>query len=420
MMRGRHGTVIVGASVAGLAVADALRKNGYDAPVRVLDAQPVTPHNKPPLSKQALDPGHDDARLALRREEHFRDARVELLLGRRATALRVPAQHGATQHGIAVGELLVVTEDGEEIAADEVVLAPGAAPRWLPGTQGLPGVHVLRSLPDATALRAALDAGGRVVVAGFGFIGAEAAAAARKRGLDVTVVEASPAPFEALVGRQPAAAMVRLHRGHGVRLIAGTGVAGVAGTDRAEAVLLADGRRLPAETVVLGLGVVPATGWLAGSGVSLGDGIVCDRYGRTSVPHVHAAGDAAAWPDSVTGLPHRIEHWTTAQQQGTAVGHNIARPGQPQSVPAVPYFWSDQHGVRIQSLGRLDQADEIRCVYGDWASPELVALYRRGDYLAGALGLGAARHLMPWRVAIERRAPWAEVTGDCLPIGLTA
>jgi 3-phenylpropionate/trans-cinnamate dioxygenase ferredoxin reductase component len=417
MMARRHGTVIVGASVAGIAVADALRKNGYDAPVRVLDAQPVMPHNRPPLSKQALEPEHDDARLALRPESYFSTARIELLLACRATGLRT-GEPGVS--GPPGGELRVETEDGRVLAADEVVLAPGAVPRWLPGVPMLPGVHVLRSLPDAVALRTALDGGRHVVVAGCGFIGAEVAAAARKRGLDVTVVESSPKPFEALVGEQPATALARLHRGKGVRLLAGVGVAGVAGTDRAEAVLLADGRRLPADIVVLGLGVVPAVDWLASSGVTLRDGIVCDRYGRTNVPHVHAVGDAAAWPDPFTGLPRRIEHWTTAQQQGAAVGHNIARPDKPQSVPAVPYFWSDQHGVRIQSLGRLDHPDEIRCVYGDWDAPEFVALYRRGDYVAGALGLGAAKHLMPWRLAIEGRAPWPEVTGESVPMGMTA
>jgi len=412
----RLGTVIVGASVAGIAVADALRKNGYDAPVRVLDAQPVMPHNKPPLSKQALDPGHDDARLALRPESHFRASGIELLLGCRATGVR---------DGRRTGELQVETGDGRVLTADEVVLAPGAEPRWLPGLPALPGVHVLRSLPDAVALRAALDRGGHVVVAGCGFIGAEVAAAARKRGLDVTVVESARRPFEALVGEQPAAALTRLHAGNGVRILAGVGVAGVAGTGssgtgRAEAVLLGDGRRLPADIVVLGLGVVPAVDWLAGSGITLGDGIICDAYGRTSMPHVHAAGDAAAWPDAFTGRPRRIEHWTTAQQQGAAVGRNIARPGQPESAPAVPYFWSDQHGVRIQSLGWLSQPDEIRCVHGDWASPEFVALYRRGGHLAGALGLGAARQLMRWRAAIERRAPWPEVAGGSPPLGMTA
>jgi 3-phenylpropionate/trans-cinnamate dioxygenase ferredoxin reductase component len=412
-MSGReHGTVIVGASVAGIAAADALRKNGYEAPVRVLDTLPVMPHNRPPLSKQALEPRHDDASLALRPAAHFTDARIELLLGCRATALRGGEPEDAA--------LAVETSDGGLLAADEVILAPGADPRWLPGVPRLPGTHVLRSLPDAVALRASLDRAARVVVAGCGFIGAEAAAAARKRGLDVTVVESSPRPFEALLGPQPAAALTRLHRDHGVRIVAGTGVAGIEGTSRAEAVLLADGQRLPADVVVLGLGVVPAVSWLAGSGVALGDGIICDAYGRTSRPHVHAAGDAAAWPDPFTGLPRRIEHWTTAQQQGAAVGHNIARPGRRQPAPVVPYFWSDQHGVRIQSLGWLDHPDDIRCVHGGWDSAEFVALYRRGGHLAGALGLGAARQLMPWRAAIERQAPWAEVTGRAAPLGMTA
>jgi NADPH-dependent 2,4-dienoyl-CoA reductase/sulfur reductase-like enzyme len=211
------------------------------------------------------------------------------------------------------------------------------------------------------------------------------------------------------VSERSAAALTRLHREHGVEILSGTGVARVAGTSRAEAVRLTDGRELPADIVVLGLGVVPSVDWLVGSGVRLADGIVCDRYGRTSVPRVHAAGDAAAWPDPFTGVPRRVEHWTTAQQQGTAVGHNIACPGDRTSVPVVPYFWSDQHGVRIQSLGWLGHPEEVRCAYGDWDSPAFVALYRRGDSLTGALGVGAARQLMRWRPAIERRAPWAEI-----------
>lgn len=394
-----RGTVIVGASVAGIAAADALRKDGYEAPVRVLDAEPVMPHDRPPLSKQALDAGYDDAQAALRPEAHYADSRIDLVLGRRATALRVSES----------GELRVETDDGQALAADEVVLAPGAAPRRLPAGSMLPGVHVVRSLPDAVALRTGLASAARVVVAGCGFIGAEVAASARKHGLDVTVVEMSPRPFEQLVSERPAAALTRLHREHGVEILAGTGVAAVTGKSRAETVLLTDGRELPADVVVLGLGVVPAVDWLAGSGVRLADGIVCDRYGRTSLPGVHAAGDAAAWPDPFTGEPRRIEHWTTAQQQGAAVGHNIACPGDPRSVPVVPYFWSDQHGVRIQSLGWLDHPDEVRCVHGDWDSSAFVALYRRGDVLAGALGVGAARQLMRWRLAIERRTPWAEI-----------
>lgn len=407
MTSGQPGAVIVGASVAGIAAAAALRKNGYRDPIRVLDAQPVPPHNKPPLSKQALEPAHDDARLAFRSPPWFHEARIELLLGCRATELDASGMR-------------VAASDGRVLEASDIVLAPGAAPRRLPAADMLPGVHVLRSLPDAVALRAALNAGGRVVIAGCGFIGAEVAAAARKRGLEVTVVESASRPFEALLGDRPGEALTRLHRDNGVRIISGVGVAGVAGGDRAREVLLADGQAVTADIVVLGLGVTPATSWLTGSGLRLGDGIICDRYGRTTVPHVHAAGDAAAWPHPVTGLPRRVEHWTTAQQQGTAVGHNIARPGDPKSVPDVPYFWSDQYGVRIQSLGWLDRPDEIRCVHGSWDADEFVAVYRRGNHLTGALGVGAARQLMPLRLAIERRAAWSEVTGGPRPIGMTA
>lgn len=396
------GVVVVGASVAGIATADALRREGYGGRIRVVDADTAVPHDKPPLSKQALDPGHDDTRLALKPASFFAEQQIELVLGRRVETLDAD-------------DLVLTLDDGQRLRADEVVLAPGAVARRLPAPHMRGGVHVVRSLADTLELRSSLASAQRLVVAGCGFVGAEVASWGRRRGLDVTVVELAEQPFAAVLGADAASALVGLHRRHGVDLVTGVPVVAVHGGDRATGVELGDGRVLPADVVVVGLGVVPATGWLAGSGVRVSDGIVCDGFGRTNRPHVHAAGDAAAWPDPFTGAPTRLEHWTTAQQQGATVGHNIARPDEQRTAPVVPYFWSDQYGLRLQSLGWLKDADETVLVHGDFDSEEFVLLYRRGEYLAGALGLNAARHVMPYRMRIEQRVPWADAIPTAVP-----
>lgn len=386
--------VIVGASVAGVSTADALRAAGFDGRIRLIDAEAHEPYDKPPLSKQALSPAWDADQGALRKPGHFADKGIELVLGRAADAFDA-------------GRRQVTLADGEVVQADVVVLAPGAQPRLLPEDQMIPGVHVVRALDDARAIRAAFGRRPRIVIAGGGFIGSEVASAARARDLDVTVVEVTAQPLELALGPDVAGAINAMHRDEGVRIEAGVGVREVIGDGRAEAVVLTDGRRLDADLVVLGLGVTPATGWLAGSGLDLGDGIICDRYGRTNVDGVYAVGDAAAWADPVSGAPVRTEHWTTAQQHGVAVGHTIMRADAPKLPPAVPYFWSDQFGVRLQSLGRPRGADEVRLRHGGWGSGDFVALYRKADQLVGAVGANAARTLMPYRALIERGERWS-------------
>lgn len=389
--------VIVGASVAGVSVADSLRSAGFQGRIRLVDGEDAEPYDKPPLSKQALGVDGSAHRMALRKPGHFDEQGIELLLGRGAVALATGLSGPSLQ-----------LDDGETLAADAVVLATGARPRVLPPAAMLPGVHVVRTLADSRAIRSAFEAGPRVVVVGGGFIGLEVASSARARGLDVTVVELERQPLETLLGNEAAVAVTRMHADDGTRFVTGVGVAGVLGSDRVEQVRLTDRRKIDADLVVLGIGVAPAIDWLDGTGLQTtpGGGILCDAFGRTGVDGVYAAGDAASWADPVTGEPVHIEHWTTAQQHGVALGRTILDPGRPQLAPAVPYFWSDQCGVRLQSLGRPRGADEIVLAWGDWDTRDFVALYRRGDRLVGAVGANNARRLMPYRALIERNEPW--------------
>src|SRR3954469_17964216 len=303
--RGRHGrcrmsptVAVVGASLAGLTAARALRDRSYDGRIVIIGEEAHAPYDRPPLSKEFLadTASLDDIALGAPDDE---DLGLEWRLGTTAVGLDHLSR-------------AVLLDDGSEIRADGVVLATGARARRLPGSEGLDGVHVLRSLDDAIALREDLAAAAHLVVIGAGFIGAEVASTARTLGLEVTVIETQPVPLAGPLGADMGAVCAELHADHGPRLLTGTGVAGLVGTARVEAVELTDGRRLPADVVVVGIGAIPNIEWLSHSGVALGNGVLTDARGATNIPGVVAAGDcAAAW--SATAERHvRIEHWTNA------------------------------------------------------------------------------------------------------------
>ncbi|MGW6548558.1 NAD(P)/FAD-dependent oxidoreductase, partial [Streptomyces massasporeus] len=284
---------VVGASLAGLSAARSLRKQGYDGRLVVIGDELHRPYDRPPLSKEFLAGGIGEADLALEPDDE--DLQVEWLLGARAAGL------GTTPRAVRL-------TDGREVRADGVVIATGAAARTLPGMDGLAGVHTLRTLDDARALRDELARGGRLVVIGGGFIGAEVASTARALGLDVTIVEAAPTPLAGPLGATMGSIVSALHADHGVRLLCGVGVKGLSGETRVDAVLMEDGRSLPADIVVVGVGARPCVDWLAGSGVELDDGVKCGPDGRTSVDFVVAVGDCASWYDPRAGTHRRVEH----------------------------------------------------------------------------------------------------------------
>lgn len=378
--------VVVGAGLGGLRLVESLRGDGHEGPLVLVGEELEHPYDRPPLSKEVLR-GEVETVTHLRAVDEYAELDVELHLGRRAVSLDPAAR-------------TVTLDDGTALSYAQVVLAPGAVPRLLPGAPQLPGMFVLRTHDDALRLREAVLAGGALAVVGGGFIGCEVAASARRLGAQVDLVELLHGPLVRVLGPQVAARVAQLHRDQGVRLHVGTGVEHVRGTDRVEGLVLSDGTEIACSAVLVGLGVQPCTDWLQGSGVALGpDGsVLCDAYGRTSAPGVWAVGDAAAWTDA-TGRQRRVEHWMTAVEHAATVAANLhAAEGELVSHVGVPYFWSDQYDSSVQALGEVAPETEVEVhPVGDGG---LVALHADGDRLLGVVvvdhprSVGKARRLL--------------------------
>ena len=397
-------TLVVGASLAGIHAARTLRLGGHDGPIVVVDADPDAPYDKPPLSKQILAGSLEPDRIVLPAIGEGLD--LDLRLGLRAVSLDL-------------GERVVGFDDGRGPVAhafDQLVIATGASARRLPGTEHIEGVHVLRTLHDALALRAELDAGpSRVAVIGAGFIGAEVAATCRGRGLDVTLVEALDVPLERILGVEMGRVCARVHEQNGVDLRLGCGVeridtVEVEGAARVVGVTLTDGSSIPAEVVVVGIGVRLNVDWLEGSGLDVDDGVVCDASLRAA-PGVVAAGDLARYPSARFGRPLRIEHWETAIQSGESAARTLLADRAGETAPVhdpVPWFWSDQYDRKIQLAGRPSPDDECVVVHGSTDDLRFVALYGNGDTLTGVLGMNRPRHVVQLRMAMEEGVSFSE------------
>ena len=380
----QDGVVIAGGGLAAQRCAETLRRFGYEGRIRIVCAESRAPYDRPPLSKEVLaDPAAAET-VTFRPPEWYADKQVELLLGTRAGGLD------------AAGRRLLL-DSGEALRYRHLVIATGAAPRTLPAFAGFENVATLRTLEDSQALRATLAGGGRLLIVGAGFIGQEVAAAARATGAAVTVVEAEPLPLRALLGERIGRWFADLHAGEGVELALGQTVARVHGPDRVDAVTLDDGRRIETDHVLLGVGVRPDLRWLAGSGLA-SDGIRADASGRTGLPDVYAAGDAAAFHDPYLRRHALTGHWESAGRQGAAVAEAIA--GRPPGPPALSSFWSDQYGTRIQYLGHAQLADSVS-FDGDPGGRDFVALYRRGGTPVGALVVGRPKALPELRDALR-------------------
>ncbi len=393
--------VVVGASLAGMHAAHTLRKEGYGGDLVVVDAEPHRPYDRPPLSKQVLAGEWDADRIRLPAAEE--DLDIDWRLGRRAEAVDLGRRvlRLAAPGGEADGP-------ADEVPFAGLVIATGAAARRLPGQPDLPGVHLLRTLDDCLALRADLDAGpAHVVVIGAGFIGSEVAATCRGRGLDVTVVEVAPVPLERALGPEIGAVCADLHRDHGVDVRLGVGLSAIEGGRRVEQVVLADGSVIPADVVVVGVGVAPNTGWLADSGLTLDDGVVCDDT-LLAAPGVAAAGDIARWPSRRFGEVLRVEHWENAIQQGEAAARRLLATGEPEVFDPVPWFWSDQYDRKIQLAGRSGGDHDVEVVVGSLEERRFVALYGRGGRVRGVLGMNRPRHVMQLRPLVVDGWSWDE------------
>ncbi|MBV6755110.1 NAD(P)/FAD-dependent oxidoreductase [Rhodococcus opacus] len=382
--------VVVGASLAGLRAVTTARENGYAGRITLVGDEVHLPYDRPPLSKEYLEEG------SLTTAHHLPDA--DTLAG----DLDVDVHTDTRATGIDLDNHLLTVNSGE-IRYDAALIATGVRARTLPGSGHLQGVHTLRTLDDAAAVRAGLDAGARTVVIGAGFIGAEVASAARRRGLPATILEMQSAPLVRAVGSTAGAALAELHARHGTDLRCGVTVEALLGEHRVEAVRLEDGTEIPADLVVVGIGADPATDWLESSGLDLENGLVCDSFLHAG-HDVWAAGDVARWTNPLFERGMRLEHWTNAGEQAAHAMANLLDPARASEYRHVPYFWSDWYGRRIQFAG-LPIGEPV-VVSGHWGGEAFVALYREGDRLIGALALNRRGDIMKYRALLARGADW--------------
>ncbi|MFF4570735.1 NAD(P)/FAD-dependent oxidoreductase [Streptomyces sp. NPDC001410] len=388
--------VVAGAGMAGVQTAVALREQGFTGTVTLIGAEPHQPYDRPPLSKAVLLGKAEGSAF----DVDFESLGVELRLGCEVLGVR-PGDHELD------------TEAGP-VPYDVLVLATGAEPITLPGTEGVPGVHLLRTLDDAERLRPVLARQHSIVVVGAGWIGAEFATAAREAGCAVTVVEAADRPLAGALPPEVAAPMAAWYADSGAELRTHARV------ERVEpgAVLLADGMRLPADAVVVGIGARPATAWLAGSGVEVGahGEVVADAHLRTSVEDVYAVGDCASFPSARYGTRLLVHHWDNALQGPRTVAANILGET-PVVYDPVPYFWSEQFGRFVQYAGHHPAAD--RMVWrGDPAGPAWTVCWLREDRLVALLAVGRPRDLAQGRRLIEasRRMDAEALTDPARPL----
>lgn len=372
--------VVVGAGLAGLRTVETLREKGFDGEIVLVGDEVHQPYDRPPLSKHVLRGERQP--MYLRPEADYPDLRLDLRLGTAATALDTVGRAVATAAG--------------PIGYDHVVIATGATPRRLPGSPG----HVLRTLDDCQALAPVLVPGARIGIVGAGLIGCEVAASARSKDVEVHLVDVLPKPLVRVLGDTVAQRVQDLHEAHGVQFHLGTGVTSATAT-RLE---LGDGTVLEVDAVLEAMGVVPTTGWLAGSGLELSDGVVCDEHGQAS-DGVWAVGDVARWSDGLGGS-FRREHWTSATEQAAVVAGAIL--GRRELLTEAPYWWSDQYDVKLQGLGAARSDDDVQMVtVGPRQRP--LALYSREGRLTGVVGFSAAAYVFRLRAQVAAGAPLAEV-----------
>jgi 3-phenylpropionate/trans-cinnamate dioxygenase ferredoxin reductase subunit len=364
--------VIVGASAAGSTTAQTLRREGFGGAVTLLGDEPHLPYDRPPLSKQVLLGTWAPDRTTFGPSTAYSEQGIDLKLNARAERLDLAAR-------------TVDLATGEQVRYDRLVIATGVQPVRLAQGHELQGVHVLRTLDDALALRDALLQATSVVVVGAGFLGSETAAAARQLGCEVTLVDTAPSPMALQLGAELGWMIAELHACNGVRVVGGSKVTRLHGTSSVEAVELADGTTLKADVVLVAVGSEPATGWLEGSGLPCDDGVLCDQ----APDNVHAAGDVARWRSERFDRQLRLEHRFNATEQAVAVARRIV--GKDRPFDPVPYFWTDQYDARIQVYGVIPPDARLVVTQGDPAGRKFVAHYLSGGRLSAVLGWNMPR-----------------------------
>jgi NADPH-dependent 2,4-dienoyl-CoA reductase/sulfur reductase-like enzyme len=382
---------IVGASLAGVRTAEALRRIGFIGALTILGDEAHAPYDRPPLSKGYLAGTRQREQLSLHpKSPTLIDIDVTLLTADRVRSVDLAARQ-------------LVCESDRTVTFDQLVVASGTRLRALPPEvftdDAHPPVVGLRTLDDANRLIPLLQDGARIVVIGAGFIGAEVASTAVGTGCRVTVIEAASVPLERQLGAEIGAVCAGLHAAHSVRLLTDTTVVAI---DR-NGVLTSNGEHIGADAIVVGIGVVPNTEWLDGSGLDLTNGVLCDETLRAH-PNVIAVGDIARWPNRRYDETARIEHWTHAVESAEHAAGSLL--GGSDAFEPVPYFWSDQYGVKIQCLGRTTGFDEVKVAAGSTDEFKFLALYRRGDRLVAALGASMVRQVMGFRQHLVDRISW--------------
>ena len=361
--------VIVGAGLAGAKAAETLREQGYGGRLVLVGAEPERPYERPPLSKDYLRGESEREGVYVHAADFYGERAIELRAGNAAAAVDLAAR-------------TVTLEGGERLRWDRLLLATGAAPRRLPVPgSDLAGVHLLRTLGDSDRLRRVVTAGGRLVVIGAGWIGAEVAASARTGGMEVTLIERGQVPLEGVLGAEVGRMYAELHRDHGVELIGGAGVDAIEGAGRAERVRLADGRSIDCAAVLVGVGVAPRTGLAEAAGLGVENGVLVDAT-LSAGDGVFAAGDAANAEHPFYGRRVRVEHWANALHQGPAAARNML--GRVEPYERLPYFFSDQYDVGMEYSGLADPRAPI-VVRGDLARREALVFWLAED---GAVAAG--------------------------------
>jgi 3-phenylpropionate/trans-cinnamate dioxygenase ferredoxin reductase component len=384
--------VIVGASLAGAKAAETLREEGFEGRVVLVGAEDERPYERPPLSKDYLRGEVGREKVYVHDDGFYAEHDIELRLGRAAVTLDT----ASCELGL---------EGGERLRYDRLLLTTGAEPRRLeiPGAE-LDGVFYLRSVQDSDALRERIDRGGAVVVVGAGWIGAEVAASARQRGLDVTVIEPASVPLERVLGPEVGAIYRDIHVDHGVRMLMGTGVEAFEGDGRVERVRTSDGHLVDCDFVVVGVGVQPRTELAAEAGLAISNGVLVDERLRANAPGVFAAGDVANALHPFYGEPVRVEHWANALNQAPAAARNML--GQSAAYGRLPYFFSDQFDVGMEYSGYARGCDRV-VLRGDPAALEFVAFWMFEDRVMAGMNVNVwdvtdpIKRLIRERIAVE-------------------
>ncbi|MGJ8720274.1 MAG: NAD(P)/FAD-dependent oxidoreductase [Salinibacterium amurskyense] len=387
------GLVVVGGGIAAIRTVESARAAGYTGAITIVGDEVHLPYERPPLSKQVLTGEFDPRVLFPRSEDDLAGLSADIRLGVKATNLDRARQ-------------VVSLDDGSDLAYETLVIATGARARPLP-FEVPPGVHVVRTLDDCRAIAQRLSSRPRVAIVGAGFVGLEVAATARAMGSEVTLIEAGRVPLVRALGPVMGANCAALHERNGVRVRTHGRVMGFTSAASVTGVILED-ETVPAELVVVGIGAMPNHEWLQGSGLELGDGVLCSANGQAdSSGTIFCVGDVAAWWSSEQNTHVRQEHWSSAVEQAKFVGAAIAGATTP-PYDYQPYFWSDQYGMKIQMLGTAEPDDTLTVIAGSAAQGKFLAIYSHGQRVTALLSFGLIRELVRARPLFDRRAPLSD------------